>query len=85
MTIEHDNGWNAAIDAAEAIALKWRDENRTACIRARKAVSEASQMMADQLDGAAIECNAIAGAIRELRTKPKPPPKPEPSLLERPY
>jgi len=66
MAAEYETGWNAAIAAAEAIAIEWRDENRTACNKARKSISEASQMMADQLDGAAIECNAIAGAIRGL-------------------
>lgn len=67
-------GWNDAIKAAEAIAIKWRDENRAAQQRALKSGrsrhafdgEETQLVMADQLEGAAIECNAIAGAIREL-------------------
>ena len=47
------------------LAEKWRDENRTAAAAARKSQSEGSQNMAEMLDGAAIECNAIAAAIRD--------------------
>jgi hypothetical protein len=69
-----DAGWDAAIDAAEALALKWRDENRasrdSARVRgARRNAWDGDQthlIMAEQLDGAAIECHAIAGAIRDL-------------------
>ena len=54
-----------------AIAERWRDENKVAAAKARKRErlhgigGYESPQMADQLDGAAIECNAIAAAIRE--------------------
>lgn len=59
---------------AAAIAEKWRDENKAAAAAARKRGrarsdfdgNQTGYIMAEQLDGAAIECNAIAGAIREL-------------------
>jgi len=48
--------------AAAEIAEKWRDENRASATEARKSHPE----LADQLNGAAIECHAIAGEIRRL-------------------
>lgn len=75
MTVaEYTNGWNAAIRQAAAIAEVWRDENKVACnkarLKGRKRHSfdgdETQLVLAEQLDGAAIECNAIAAAIREL-------------------
>jgi len=62
----------AAYEEAAQVAEKWRDENRTACNAARKRERRLNALgfdhpgMADMLDGAAIECNAIAQAIREL-------------------
>jgi len=55
-----------ALEAAAQIADRWAAENRAAARRAGKSMSEASASFADQLDGAAIECNAIAGEIRKL-------------------
>lgn len=50
---------------AEAMALQWRDENKASVAKARK---QHCWELADQLDGAAIECNAIATAIRAIPT-----------------
>lgn len=52
----------AALREAAAIAEKWRDENRLAAAKCRKR----DNGMAEMLDGAAIECNAIMGAILNL-------------------
>lgn len=63
-----------AFEEAALIAEKWRDENRAAAAKARTRESRMAGLgvdhpgMAEMLDGAAIECNAIAGAIRELKT-----------------
>lgn len=47
------------------IAEKWRDENKAAAAKARKRDTVfGSNGLADQIEGAAIECNAIAAAIR---------------------
>lgn len=52
------------------IAELWRDENKAAAAKARKREKMhgiggyESPQLADQLEGAAIECNAIAAAIR---------------------
>jgi len=56
--------YNRGLRAAIAIAEKWRDENKVSAARARKGRNQCG--MAEMLDGAAIECNAIAGAIREM-------------------
>lgn len=79
MADPYTRGWNEAIAAAEAIAIKWRDENRASRQRALKVGQkrafydgdETQLIMADQLEGAAIECNAIAQAIRALSTREK--------------
>lgn len=69
-------GYAAAVAEARAIAIKWRDENKIAAAKARKRDSRLSAAgfdspgMADQLDGAAIECNAIADAIARLTPTP---------------
>lgn len=55
-----------AFERAAAIADKWAEENRSAAARARKSISEGSRSMAEMLDGAAIECNAIAQEVRAL-------------------
>lgn len=55
-----------AIEEAAALAEQWRDENKASAAKARRSVSEGAQNMAEMLDGAAIECNAIAQAIRNL-------------------
>jgi hypothetical protein len=53
-----------------AIAEKWRDENKAAAARARKRTRALAgspfqdPSMGDMLEGAAIECDAIAAAIR---------------------
>jgi hypothetical protein len=70
--VAYTAGWNDAINICAAIAEKWRDENKAARdkarVRGRNRHSfdgdETQLVMAEQLDGAAIECNAIAGAIR---------------------
>lgn len=65
-------GWIDAVKAATEIAIKWRDENRAAAARARKRGRMAEAFgfepahFAEQLDGAATECHAIAGAISDL-------------------
>lgn len=65
-------GWIAAVEYAAAIAEKWRDENKAAAARARKRErldgigGYQAPEIAEQLDGAAIECNAIAEVIRAL-------------------
>lgn len=65
-------GWCAAVEAAAQVAIKWRDENKAAAAKARTREGRLAGAgldhpgMAEMLDGAAIECNAIAGAIREL-------------------
>lgn len=88
MSYERDN----AFEEAALIAEKWRDENRAAAAKARTRESRMSALgfdhpsMAEMLDGAAIECNAIAGAIRELKgTASNRPSWREPSIAERPY
>ncbi len=63
---EYQAGWNAAIEHCAAIAELWRDENKAAAARALKMRGFGYSDMADALDGAAIECNAIAGEIRKL-------------------
>ena len=60
--------YNRGLLDAALMAEKWRDENKAAAARARKSISEGSQNMAEMLDGAAIECNAIAGEIRKMMT-----------------
>lgn len=64
-----------AIEAAAQIADKWAAENKAAAAKARRRESldgiggYMAPEMAEQLDGAAIECNAIAAAIRELAVR----------------
>ena len=53
----------AAYERCALIADKWRDENKAAAERERK---HGSTSMADRLEGAAVECNAIAQEIRSL-------------------
>ena len=53
-------------EEAAAIAEKWRDENKAAAAAASKSFSAATRDMVDELRGAAIECNAILGAIRAI-------------------
>lgn len=53
----------AGIEAAAKLAEAWREENKAQAAKDRK-VGNIS--MADRLDGAAIECNAFAAAIRRL-------------------
>lgn len=60
------------IEKCAGIAEQWRDENKASAAKARKRErlhgigGYESPQMADQLEGAAIECNAIAAAIRAL-------------------
>lgn len=71
---DYARGWNAALEAAAAIADKWRDENRVSAAKASRRGrwrhdidgDETMLVMAEQLDGAAAECAAIRHAIREL-------------------
>ena len=68
------SGFKAAVDEAVAITYKWRDENEAARVKAVRSGrrrwnfdgAETQLVMAEQLEGAAIECNAIAQAIRAL-------------------
>ena len=70
--VAYTAGWNDAINLCGGIAEKWRDENKEARnkarVRGRKRFAfdgdETMLVSAEALDGAAIECNAIAGAIR---------------------
>ncbi len=55
-----------AIERAAQIADDWAGENKASAAKARRSVSEGCQNMAEMLDGAAIECNAIAAEIRKL-------------------
>lgn len=56
--------YNRGLLAAATLAERWRDENKAAAARARKGRDQGD--MAEMLDGAAIECNAIAGEIRKM-------------------
>lgn len=58
------------LEEVAEIADKWPAENRAAAARARKSASEASRSFADQLDGAAMDCNAMAHEIRALKDMP---------------
>jgi hypothetical protein len=55
-----------ALEQAALLAEEWRDENRAGAVRARKSISEGMRNMAEQLDGAATECHAIAAEIRRI-------------------
>ncbi|MFS0736908.1 hypothetical protein ABC347_07650 [Sphingomonas sp. 1P06PA] len=57
------------VERCARLAEKWRDENKASAAKARKSHSEGSRSMAEMLDGAAIECNAIAQAIRATLTE----------------
>lgn len=88
MSYERDN----AFEEAALIAEKWRDENKAAAAKARSREHRLSSLgldhpgMADMLEGAVTECNAIAAAIRELKGTERPRPQwREPSIAERPY
>lgn len=89
MSYERDN----AFEEAARVADKWRDENKAAAARARTREGRLERAgfdhpgMADMLEGAAIECNAIAQAIRELKGTERAPHHSwrEPSIEERPY
>jgi hypothetical protein len=59
---------NAALEEAALLADRWRDENKAAAAKARKSISEGARNTAEMLDGAAIECNAIAAEIRGLKS-----------------
>lgn len=80
MSDERDN----AFEEAARLAEKWRDENKAKAAEDRK---HGNTSMADRLDGAAIECNAIAEAIRALKGTERQvwPRWKEPSIEERPY
>lgn len=89
MSYERDN----ALEEAARIADKWCAENRAAAAKARSQEGKLSRLgidhpgMADMLEGAATECNAIAQAIRELKGSERAPSRlrKEPSIEERPY
>lgn len=89
MSFERDR----AFEEAALIAEKWRDENRAAAVKAKNREGRLERLgldhpgMADMLEGAATECNAIAKAIRDLKgTDPRPHHSwREPSIEERPY
>lgn len=71
---EWQQGYAKAITDCVAIAERWRDENKASRDRARIKGAKRSRLdgdethliMAEQLDGAAIECNAIAQEMRKL-------------------
>ena len=52
------------LEMAAKVADEWCDENRQSATDARK---QDNRQFASELDGAAIECNAIAVAIRSLK------------------
>lgn len=58
-----------ALEEAAKVAEQWRDENKASAAKARKRSHFDHDIphMAEMLDGAAIECNAIAAAIRALQ------------------
>lgn len=58
--------WSEAIELAASIADKWAAENKAAAAKARRSPNKAVNGMEEMLDGAAIECNAIAAEIRKL-------------------
>lgn len=59
---------NKAFEEAAAVARQWRDENRLSAVKARKREGIlGSTGMADQLEWAMIECNALMGAILALK------------------
>ncbi len=60
---------DAALEQAALIADAWAAENKAAATKGRKSASEGARNLADMLDGAAIECNAIAAEIRKLKSK----------------
>lgn len=64
---DHERGWNLALNAAANIALDWQKDNKSGAASARK---QGDKVMADMLDGAAIECNALAGEILNLLVSP---------------
>jgi hypothetical protein len=77
-----------AIERAAQIADEWAAENKASAAKARRSVNEGCQNMAEMLDGAAIECNAIAAEIRKLAEMIGPPQRVgwrEPTIEERPY
>lgn len=60
---------NAALEEAAIIADRWAAENRIACNKARARSSLPTDSgMADMLNGAAIECHAIAAEIRAQKS-----------------
>lgn len=72
---DFQRGYEACREDAAAIADKWRDENKAAAAKARTSERKRDAMglehpgMSDMLDGAAIECNAIAGEIRNMEAR----------------
>lgn len=56
-------GYKAAMLQVQAMALQWRDENKAA---AAKDTKFGNGMMAQRLEGAATECNAIAAEVHKL-------------------
>jgi len=56
------------LEMAAKVAEEWRDENKQSAAEARK---QGNRQFASELDGAATECNAIAGAIRALLEESK--------------
>jgi hypothetical protein len=60
------DGWAAAINAAASLAEQWASENRTSSARARR---RGDDILAEELNGAAIEANAFAVEIRKLRER----------------
>ena len=68
------NGWREGVEAAAKLCEQWRDENRLAAAKARKREGVLGDTgMADQLEGAMTECNALSAAIRAL-TPPETTP-----------
>ena len=59
------DGWRDGVEAAAKLCEQWRDENKSSAAKARNRGSN-DPGMADMLEGAAIECNALAGEIRNL-------------------
>jgi hypothetical protein len=85
---------NNAFEEAALIAEKWRDENKAAAAKARSRERKRKLSglgldhpgMADMLEGAATECNAIAAAIRELKgTERTRRSWHQPTLSDRPF
>ena len=59
-----ENARSEALEEAATLADEWRAENKQSALDAKK---QGNHQFSAELETAATECNAIAGAIRELK------------------